>query len=97
MSEFLFVFASANKRFLMFHQLPGLQGCATMRVSSSASQMGTASRLPGSVMVIQIVRTAATNTMPAPLVPALHHCFAVTMETVCYGVGFAMGIMTAGT
>ncbi len=78
-------------------QLLGPQGCATMRVSSSVSQTGAVSRLPGSVMVIQTVRTAATNTMPVRLAPAPPHSSAVTMETVCYAAGFVMGTTTAGT
>lgn len=78
-------------------QLLGPQGCATMRVSFSVSQMGAVSRLPGSVMVIQTVKMAATNTLPAHLAPAPPHSIAVTMETVCYAAGFVMGTTTAGT
>lgn len=77
--------------------LPGSQGCAIMRVSSSVSQTGVVSLLPGNVMVIQTVRMAATNTTPARLTPAPPHSSAVIMETVCYAVGFVMGTMTAGT
>lgn len=78
-------------------QLPGPQGCAIMRVSSSASQTGAVSRLLGNVMVIQTVKMAATNTMPAHLAPAPPHSSAVTMETVCYAVGFVTATTTAGT
>lgn len=77
--------------------LPGLQGCATMRVSFSASRMGAAFRLHGSVMVIQTARMAATNTTLVRHAPVLPHSSAVIMETVCYAVGFVMGTMTAGT
>lgn len=78
-------------------QLLGPLGCATMRVSSSVSQMGAASRPAGSVMAIQTARMAAMNTTPARLAPAPPHFFAVIMEIVCYAVGFVMGTMTAGT
>lgn len=78
-------------------QLQGPQGCATMRVSSSVSQMGAVSRPPGSVMVIQTVRMAVTNTTPAHLAPAPPHSSAVTMEIVYYAAGFVMGTTTAGT
>lgn len=77
--------------------LPDPQECATMRVSSSVSQMGAVSRPPGSVMVIQTVRMAAMNTTPARLAPAPQHSSGVIMETVCYAAGFVMGITTAGT
>lgn len=84
--------------FLMYmFQLPDRQGCATMRLSFSASQTGAVSHLPGSVMVIQTAKMAAMNTTPAPLVPALPHSSVVTMGTVCYRAGFVMGTMTAGT
>lgn len=77
--------------------LPDLQACATMRVSFSASQMGAAFHLPGSVMVIQTARMAAMNTMLAHLAPAPPHSSAVIMETACCAAGFVMGTMTAGT
>lgn len=73
------------------------QGCATMRVSSSVSQMGLVSRPHGSVTVIQTARTVATNTMPARLAPAPPHSFAVIMETACYAAGSVTATMTAGT
>lgn len=100
MFEFLSILACANILFVVFSyafQPPGLQVCATMKVSSSASQTAAVSHLPGSVMVIQTVRTAAMNTTPAHLAPALPHSSGATTETVCYAVGFVMGTMTAGT
>lgn len=86
--------------FVVFSNVPqllGRQGCATMRLSSSVSQTGAVSPLPGSVMVIQTVRMAVTNTMPAHLAPAPPHSSAVTMGTVCYAAGFVMGTTTVGT
>lgn len=78
-------------------QLLDPRGCATMRVSSSVSQMGLVSRPHGSVMVIQTARTAATNTTPARLAPAPPHSSAVIMETACYTAGSVTVTMTAGT
>lgn len=77
--------------------LQGPQGCATMRVSFSASQMGAVYRRPGNVMVTRTARMAVTSITPAPLVPALPHCFAATTETVCSAAGSVMGTMTAET
>lgn len=68
-----------------------------MRVSSSVSQTGLVSRPPGSVTVIQTVRTAATSTTPARLAPAPPHSSAVITETVCYAAGSVTATMTAGT
>lgn len=81
---------------LFLSQLLGPQGCATMRVNSSVSQMGAASHPSGSVTVIQTVRMAVTNTTLAHLAPAPPHSSAVTMETVYYAAGFVMVTMTAG-
>lgn len=101
MFEFLFILAYANVMFLSVvfavFQLQGLQVCATMRVSSSASQMATVSHPPGSAMATQTVRMAATNTTPVHLVPARPRCSAAITETVCYVAGSATGTTTAGT
>lgn len=89
-----------NLLFIVFpdvSQLLGPQVCATMRVNSSVSQTAAVYHLPGSVMVIQTVRMAVMNTMLAHLALAPPHSSAVTMETVYYVAGFAMGTTTAGT
>lgn len=78
-------------------QLLDHQGCATMRLSFSASQTEAVFHLPGSVMVTQTVKMAVMNTTPAHLAPALPHSSVVITETVCYRAGFVMGTMTAGT
>ena len=96
----LLVLDCANMLFMVvfnISQPQGPQGCATMRLSSSVSQTGAVSPLPGSVMVIQTVRIAVTNTTPVPLAPAPPHSSAATMGTVCYAAGFVMGTMTAET
>lgn len=82
---------------VFFPQPPGLQDCATMTVSFSASLMETVFHLLGSVMVTQTVRTAVTNTTPARLAPVHPHFSAVTMETACCAAGFVTETTTAGT
>lgn len=89
-------FRTNVRLFIYFFQLLDLQGCAIMRLSFSASQTGAVSRLPGSVMVIQTAKTAAMNTTPAHLAPALPHSSVAIMETACYRAGFVMGTTTAG-
>lgn len=78
-------------------QLPGPQGCATMRLSFSASQMGAVYHLHGNVMVTQTARMAVMNTTRARLAPALPHSSAVIMETACCAAGFVMETTIAGT
>lgn len=83
--------------FANVYQLPDTQGCATMRLSSSASRTVAVSHLPGSVMAIRIVRMALMNTTPVHLAPARPRFSAATTETACFVIGCVMGTMTAGT